>query len=134
MSQICLRVPSLYPNVDCVLLSYHCHTFCHTVVIPWASIWSLGRFCQFCLAVLSKNLPRRMCQANLPHVVIPVVIPLLSHLVVIPVVNRCCHTRVYVLRLPTQIGTRPYGYSLVAIQIGPHKGITFGNVSFKVPH
>ena len=54
----------LYPNVDCVLLSYHCHTCCHTVVIPWASIWSLCRFCQFCLAVLSTNMPRRMCQAR----------------------------------------------------------------------
>ena len=103
----------LYPNVDCVLLSYHCHTFCHTVVIPWASIWSLGRFCQFCLAVLSTNLPRRMCQANLPHVVIPVVIPLLSYLVVIPVVNRCCHTRVYVRRPPIQIGTRPYTHMCI---------------------
>ena len=94
----------LYPNVDCVLLSYHCHTFCHTVVIPWASIWSLGRFCQFCLAVLSKNLPRRMCQANLPHVVIPCCHTLLSYplstVVVIP--------GFYVRRLPTQIGTRPY--------------------------
>ena len=96
----------LYPNVDCVLLSYHCHTFCHTVVIPWASIWSLGRFCQFCLAVLSKNLPRRMCQANLPHVVIPCCHTLLSYplstVVVIP--------GFYVRRLPTQIGTRPYIY------------------------
>ena len=53
----------LYPNVDCVLLSYHCHTFCHTVVIPWAWIWSLCRFCRFCLAVLSTNMPR-MCQAR----------------------------------------------------------------------
>ena len=89
----CVSVPFCIPNVDRVLLSYHCHTFCHTVVIPWASIWSLCRFCQFCRAVLSTNLPRRMCQANLPHVVIPVVIPLLSYLVVIPVVNRCCHTQ-----------------------------------------
>ena len=93
INDVCIECAILYPNVDCVLLSYHCHTCCHTVVIPWASIWSLCRFCQFCRAVLSTNLPRRMCQANLPHVVIPVVIPLLSYLVVIPVVNRCCHTQ-----------------------------------------
>ena len=88
INDVCIECAILYPNVDCVLLSYHCHTFCHTVVIPWASIWSLGRFCQFCLAVLSTNLPRRMCQANLPHVVTPCCHTLLSYplstVVVIP--------------------------------------------------
>ena len=79
MRSHCKDCAILYPNVDCVLLSYHCHTFCHTVVIHWASIWSLCRFCQFCRAVLSTKLPRRMCQANLPHVVIPLSYP-------------CCHT------------------------------------------
>ena len=78
----------LYPNVDCVLLSYHCHTFCHTVVIPWASICSLfgykyGRRPALCLVYPGRRFAVRMhvirCHSPSAHVML----------------RPCCHNLVY---------------------------------------
>ena len=78
------------------LLSYRCHTL--GVDLESGSV----------LPILSGCLEHKFAPANVPSKFAPCCHTLLSHLVVIPVVNRCCHTRVYVRRLPTQIGTRPY--------------------------
>ena len=86
LRECAILYPKCWPCVVVIPLSYLLSYRCHTLGVDLESV--------SVLPILSGCLEHKFAPANVPSKFAPCCHTLLSHLVVIPVVNRCCHTRV----------------------------------------